>query len=118
MEMNTAPRHIGVNATEHPLPGPSRWKTTMTRILFAALIAASAAAVPLAASAKQVPAGAAGAIAHFNQSREVGERLRLPRERARAALPSRSFEIARRIVNGSADSQDGKILGRGTRFND
>ena len=90
----------------------------MTRTLIAALIAASAAAAPIATSAQQVPAGPAGAIAHFNQSREVGEQLRIPRERARTRLPSRSFEIARRIVNGSADSQDGKILGRGTVFND
>ncbi|MBM2576671.1 hypothetical protein JQC91_10180 [Jannaschia sp. Os4] len=89
----------------------------MTKLILAAAALSAAIAAPAAAQTVQVVPGAAGAIAHFNQSREQGERLIVPRtERQRASRPSRSFEIARQIVNGSADGQDGKILGRGTRF--
>lgn len=88
---------------------------TTLKILIPAALIAIAASGP--ATAQQVPAGPAGAIAHFNQSLDAGERLIVPTERARVALPRRAQMIAIRNHNASADPSD-RIVGPGTIFRD
>ena len=82
----------------------------MTRTLIAA-----AALLAGATFASAAAADVSFAIAQENASREVGDRITASPTFRRSAISSAaSFETARAVVNASADSQDGRILGGGT----
>ncbi|MBM2575149.1 hypothetical protein JQC91_02425 [Jannaschia sp. Os4] len=85
----------------------------MTRTILAAAAAALLAGATLGTAASADPALA---IAIHNDSAEQGDRIQPRTTFRRSAIGgSPTFELARSIQNGSADSQDGRILGSGVQ---
>lgn len=86
----------------------------MKTLIATALVAATA-AVAAPAAAQQVGVGTAAAIAHFNQSREVGDRVVVqPDARQGVTVSTRSRGVADVYAhfNESADSM-GDLIGQG-----